>query len=208
MVDRHVHTGVLGCPNCRDSFPVTEGCADLRAPPRELLDSGLGDGAGGTGEPARRGASRAGGTDGAGAALEAKRLDAEAERLVALLGIIRGPGTVALVGAPARLAGRVAEAVDELQVVAVDPGVRLMPDHPLVTRMVTAPGLPLLSHRLRGVVVDGALGSVMIAEAARVVSPNARTIIVDAPDDAAQILEGAGLSVMAVDAGTVVAARG
>ena len=41
MVDRRVHEGTLGCPNCRDSFTVHAGFADLRAPPRGALQPGL-----------------------------------------------------------------------------------------------------------------------------------------------------------------------
>ena len=42
LVDRVVHSGVLGCPNCRDAFQVEDGFADLRAPPRRGLEAGRG----------------------------------------------------------------------------------------------------------------------------------------------------------------------
>lgn len=34
---RVVRRGELGCPNCREAYPVEEGCADLRPPPRAPL---------------------------------------------------------------------------------------------------------------------------------------------------------------------------
>ena len=35
--ERRVRTGLLGCPNCRDEFPVEDGFGDLRPPPRSPL---------------------------------------------------------------------------------------------------------------------------------------------------------------------------
>src|SRR5690606_33440071 len=77
--ERRVQKGVLGCPNCRDSFPIDDGFGDVRAPPRRGVPAGL-----------------AGGPD-------PRPTDAaESERLAALLGVAEGPGTLALVGGPAR----------------------------------------------------------------------------------------------------------
>jgi uncharacterized protein YbaR (Trm112 family) len=182
LVDRRVQEGVLGCPNCRDSFAVTEGFADLREPPRGPLPRGL---AGEQGEDADVGA-----------------------RVVALLGIPRGPGTVALVGGPARHATLLVETVPELDAVVVDPDTRTWPEHPRVSRIVSAPGLPFFSGMLRGAVVDGRLGEAMIFEAARVTAPRCRTVVVSAPEEAQRVLVEAGLQILAAEAGTVVAARG
>jgi hypothetical protein len=182
LIDRRVHDGVLGCPNCRDSFTVTDGFADLREPPRGPLAPGLA-GPGG-GDPA------------------------EGQRVVALLGIPRGPGTVALVGGAARHAGLLVDTVPELDAVVVDPDTRAWAEHPGVSRIVSAPGLPFFSGMLRGVVVDGRLGEAMIFEAARVTAPRCRTVVVSAPEGAQRVLEEAGLDILAAEAGTVVAARG
>lgn len=219
MVDRRVRDGTLGCPNCRDAFPVVDGFADLRAPPRrpvqedqagrQRLDPRLDPGPR-TDEEGRDAEGlldqEAEGADGWSA--EPDRDAAEADRLVALLGIERGPGTVALVGRPARFAVRVARSVDDLHVVAVDRKAVRWPDVGSVTRMVAAPGLPFFSRTLRGVVVDGTLGGAMLREAARVTAPMARVVVTIAPPDAEDVLEDAGLTVLAADAGTVVAARG
>lgn len=185
LVDRCVHEGVLGCPNCRDSFPVTGGFADLREPPRGALPPGLAGGGQDDGDD----------TD-------------EGSRIVALLGIPRGPGTVALVGGPARHAMLLVETVSELDAVVVDPDTRAWPDDPRVSRIASAPGLPFFSGMLRGAVVDGHLGDAMIFEAARVVAPRCRTVVVHAPEGAQGVLREAGLDILAAEAGTVVAARG
>jgi len=185
MIDRRVWEGTLGCPNCRDSFSVESGFADLRAPPRGPLLEGR-----------------------AGSPPEGDEESEDVERIVALLGIHRGPGTVALVGRAARHAAEVADAVEDLQTVAVDADTRSWPDRPGMSRMVAEPGLPFFSQMLRGSVVDGVLGSGLVVEAARVVAPGSRTVVTDAPEGAEGALEEAGLSILASESRTVVAARG
>lgn len=207
MEGRQVLEGVLGCPNCRDAFPVVQGFADLRAPPRDALGAGLAVGGpvgvagsrdGGGGAPEADASTRGAGADGAELV----------ERLVALLGIVGGPGTVALVGEPAVLAPEVAAALPEVQVVAVDPEARHWPEAASVSRLVSAPGLPFFDSMLRAVAVDGRLGPSWLAEAARVVQPRGRLVVLHAPEDARGALEARGLTVLAAEAETVVAARG
>jgi hypothetical protein len=183
MSGRQVVEGRLGCSNCRDAFPVHEGFGDLRAPPRGDLPPGR-VGEPGTADPA------------------------ETERVIALLGVPEGPGTLALVGSVAHHASGVAEAVEGVEVVAVDAGLAAWPETPGVSRLVARPGLPFFGRMLRGVAVDGALGAGWMREAARVVAPFSRVLVVDAPGDAASVLEKAGLEVLAAEPGTVVAARG
>jgi len=182
LEDRIVHEGVLGCPNCRDGFPITGGFGDLRAPPRGETGSGL------AGAP---GASAADGS----------------APLLAFLGIVGGPGTIALVGEPARAAAEVARALPEMLVVAVDPDSRHWPEQERVSRLVAAPGLPFFSSGLRAIALDGRLGEEWLTEAARVVAPRGRVVVVHAPAGARARLESAGLKVVAVDAETIVAAR-
>ncbi len=184
LTERRVHDGVLGCPNCRDSFTIVDGFADLRAPPRGEVARGL------AGSP------------------EERADDSDlAFRMIALLAIPRGPGTVALVGGPARHAAPLVEAVEELEVVAVDGDLRGWGDVLGVSRVTSAPGLPFFSRVLRGVVVDGRLGKGLVFEAARVVSPMSRVVVVHAPEDTGRVLEDAGLTVLAEESDTVVAAR-
>jgi len=200
MEDRLVLDGVLGCPNCRDSFPIVDGFADLRAPPREELGAGL------AGTPAGEADGTAGSTPASGGG--AGRPAEEVARLVALMGIVGGPGTLALVGGPARLAAQVAEALPELLVVGVDADLRRWPETPAVSRIVAEPGIPLFGSSLRAVAVDGRLGSAWLAEAARVVQPRARVVVQHASPDARGALEASGLTVLVEEAETVVAARG
>ena len=183
LVDRRVHDGVLGCPNCRDSFRIEAGFADLRSPPRGDLSPG-----------------RAGPDDPASAD--------EAARIVALLGIHAGPGTVATVGRATRFAAPLASAVEDLVVAAVDADTQARPERMGVSRMVSSPGLPFFGRMLRGVVVDGALGKGMLFEAARVTAPLSRVVVVQAGSEASAVLAEAGLDILAAEGETVVAARG
>jgi uncharacterized protein YbaR (Trm112 family) len=198
LESRAVLEGVLGCPNCRDAFPVVDGFADLRAPPRRALPAGL------AGAPPGGGTGDAAGTD----VVTPDDGDEGAERFVALLGVVRGPGTIALVGEPARLAAAVAARVEGVQVVAVDPDMRLWPEGAGVTRLASGPGLPFFGSGMRAVAVDGRLGWEVLAEAARVVVPRGRVVIVHALDDTSARASEVGLSVLAAQSGTVVAARG
>lgn len=182
LEDRVVYQGRLGCPNCRDAFPIEDGFADLRAPPRGVPSEGL------VGTPP---------VDGS----------ADAERLVALLGVLGGPGTVALVGGPARHGESVAALCEGVHLVGVDPDLRLWPEKPGVSRLMAAPGMPFFGSSLRAVAVDGRLGARWLEEAARVVVPKGRVVVVRAPDDTEDVVRAAGLTVLASEAGTVVAAR-
>ena len=176
--------GLLGCPNCRDGFPVRDGFGDLRAPPR-------------TGSHPQGHAGTPGGVD-----------EADAARIMALLGVAEGPGTVLLAGAPARYAAWLAQAIPGVEVVGLDPDLASWPDAPGVSRIMARPGIPIFDRTLRGVVVDGRLGSRWIREAARVVAPLARVVVTEAPQDTGAALVEAGLTVLAAEGGTVVAARG
>jgi len=185
MEERDVREGSFGCPNCRDSYPVTGGFGDLRAPPRRGRPEGL------AGPP------------------EPEATDtAEAERIVALLGVTGGPGTVAMVGRPARHAGALVAAIDGVHVMAVDPDLDAWPPVAGVSRMMAAPGLPLYSRSLRGVAMDGRLGNAWIREAARVVGRLGRVVVIRSDDGVADALEETGLAILAAEDEIVVAARG
>lgn len=182
MDDRTVIDGVLGCPNCRDGFPVADGFGDLRTPPRK-------------GEP----------TGFAGPPAEVDR--AETFRIAALMGVLEGPGTLAMVGRPARHAAGIMGIVPGVQVVAVDGDLRDWPETEGVSRIAARPGLPFYSWKLRAVCVDGRLGLTWVAEAARVTAKFGRVVVTDAGEGARDTLESAGLQVLAEEAGTIVAAR-
>lgn len=185
MEDRRVIHGTFGCPNCRDQLEVADGFADLRAPPRGPLPGGY------AGQP------------------EARPDDpADAQRLIALVGVAQGPGTLVLAGEPARHAAAFAVAIEGIHVVAIDADLTGWPGATGVSRMAAAPGIPLFSRSIRGVAVDARLGPAALHDAARVAAPRARVVAVRADEAAAgEILREAGLEVMASEAGTVVAAR-
>jgi uncharacterized protein YbaR (Trm112 family) len=184
LQDRVVRQGRLGCANCRDAYPIEDGFADLRAAPRGPLERGL------AGTPPPEGDD-----------------ESEATRLRALLGIVGGPGTLALVGEPARHARALARMLPEMHVVAVDADLRAWPEESGVSRLVSAPGIPLVDMATRGLVLDGRLGEGLVGEAARVVAPRGRVAVLRPAPDAANLLERAGCKVLASDPETVVAAR-
>jgi len=182
MEDRIVLDGVLGCPNCRDVYPVHDGFGDLRAPPRTTAAEGR------AGDP--------------------REVDsAETQRLAALMGVPEGPGTLALVGHLARHAPGLAGIIDGVEIVAVDGDMRGWPETPHVSRIVSRPGLPFYGGTLRAVGVDGTLGTAWIREAARVTARLGRVVVTDAVPDTADVLGEAGFTILASEAGTIVAAR-
>ena len=182
LTDRRVQEGVLGCPNCRDYFPIQDGFGDLRAPPRRALEAGL---------------AGAFGSHEAG----------EAERITALIGVARGPGTLALVGGPAGHGPAISLLTEDLQIVGIDPDLSTWPVDPSWNRIVSGPGLPFFSRTLRGVAVDGRLGRRWVDEAVRVVAPMSRVVVTDAAEETSAWLEDTGLSVVGAEEKTVVAAR-
>jgi uncharacterized protein YbaR (Trm112 family) len=183
--ERVVREGRLGCPNCRDAFLVEDGFADLREPPRGALPAGL-----------------------AGAPPVAESERDAADRLVALLGIAGGPGTVGLFGEPARYGATLTATAEEIHVVGVDADLVGWPEEPRISRLVSAPGVPLFGSTLRAVAVDARLGAAWLAEAARVVVPRGRVVVTHALEGTENVLAELGLTVLASEAETVVAARG
>ena len=129
-------------------------------------------------------------------------------RLAALLGVVRGPGTVALVGEPARALGWLARTIEDLGVVGIDPDLREWSDDGTVSRMMASPGLPFFDRVLRGVALDGRLQGTWVTDAARVVAPKSRVVVVHAPPETAETLRASGLEVLVDEAETVVATRG
>jgi len=182
MTDRRVVDGTLGCPNCRDAYPVQGGFGDLRAAPRKALEPGL-----------------------AGAPRDVN--PEQVQRLAALLGVARGPGTMALIGGPAALGIRLAASLEDVEIVGFDADLAVWPQAPRWSRLTSGPGLPIFSRTLRGAAVDGRLGPAWVVEAARVCASLARVVVTDAPENASSWLKEAGLAVMAEEDGTVVAAR-
>lgn len=194
--DRRVVSGVLGCPNCRERYPVEREVADLRG------------GAGPVGrgaskmEAAEKGAADAGGEggneDGRGSG------DAEAAvRLAALLGLSEAGGVVLIAGPAAVHGGRVAEAAPGTTVVTT-PESGGVPGP--VSRLRIGSALPLRTGSLRGVALTGPRAE-LIEEGARLLAPAGRLVLDPAPEDAGSRVATAGLRVLAKEGGVLVAGR-
>lgn len=182
--DRRVLEGDLGCSNCRERYPVRGGFGDLREPGSAPLGPPP---AGSPGPPP-------GDEEGA-------------VRLAALLNLQAGRGLVALVGDVVRWAPGLAALVDGLEVIAVEPALRAWAESGSVSRMAAGERLPFHDRSLRGVALGAAVSARLLAEAARVVAPAGRLVLEGAPPDARARLRSAGLTPLAEEAGTVVAAR-
>ncbi len=169
--ERRVYEGVLGCPNCRDRFPIVDGFGDLRPPPR-------GDLLGATGGEAD------------------DTMERDPVEVGALLGVTGGPGQVALVGPVAVLAGALADLIDGVEVVAVAPAVRASEERAGVSRIVAGSGLPFFDRSMRGVALAGEVTQALLGEAIRVVTPGGRVLIFDPTAGLRLAFGSAGLDVV------------
>ncbi|MFO8172712.1 MAG: hypothetical protein R6T96_00420 [Longimicrobiales bacterium] len=186
--DRRVIRGNFGCANCRETYPIEGGFGDLRAPPRTPLQEL---------SVAEKGPVMSALEEGGEAAL----------RLAALMGVTGGPGTLLLTGAAAAHAGDVSRLIGGIEAVAVDPSLRSEEPQEGVSRMVSRPGLPFFSGTFKGAVVSGEVGRDWVSEAARVVAPNCRVVVLDAPEGARGWLESGGLRPILEEGGILVALR-
>jgi uncharacterized protein YbaR (Trm112 family)/SAM-dependent methyltransferase len=215
VVDRRVLEGHLGCPNCREHYPVRKGYGDLRPPAdRGNLGDEPPEASGPPGMPETPGTSR---PPGAGAASNpvpdpapdpdaAVTRDVEgALRLAALLGVERGPGFLLVMGAAARLAGRLAAMVEGIEVVAVGPGLEALDEDPGVSRMAFGPGVPFYDASFQGVALQGNWIPPRLGEALRVLRPGSRIVLLDPAEEDRSRLEEAGLELLLVTGKALVA---
>lgn len=205
---RRVLEGVLGCPNCRERYPVRGGWADLRGP-------GSRSAAGG---PHVHGAARLPGSPGsvsgseatagaAGGGDAAADPDASVLRLAAQLGVQEGPAFVLVAGVAAELAAGVAGLVPGLEVVAVGAELAGLGEAPGVSRLAVGDVLPLAAGSMRAVALAGDGAGIALEEAARVVGPYGRLVLRDAEPTALERLERVGFEVLVQEGAEVVAVR-
>jgi uncharacterized protein YbaR (Trm112 family) len=147
LVERRVLEGALGCPNCRDRFPIEGGFADLRPPPRTPLGE---------------------------TPVAAPTTPEATEQLAALLGVAQGPGHVALLGSLAAHASALADLVPDVEVVAIDPGARASAEREGVSRLIAGPELPFHPWTFRALAVAGECGPIepmagLVARGGRIV---------------------------------------
>jgi uncharacterized protein YbaR (Trm112 family) len=187
LEERRIREGRLGCANCRGSYPVRGGAADLRtqgeAPP--------GTPAGGVPAPA---------------AVEAgSRSDPDAAvRLAALLDLAGGATMALLAGAHAAHGAALAALLPDVEVIALDPPA----PHPEGVSVLLCGGdrLPLRSLSLRAVALgtDAAVGP---AEGLRVLAVGGRLVIEEPDPESLTLLEGCGARILLHEQGIAVASR-
>lgn len=188
--DRRVASGVLGCANCRERYPIEGGVADLRV-------GAVGD------DPAARAATSEteGGADGAGVEPHV--------RLAGLMGLGEARGVVLVAGPAVARGPALSELVEGIEVVAVAEasGWSASSAGDPISRIRATTVLPFRSGSLRGVALTGRWAG-LLEEGARVLGREGRLVVDPAPPDAPARLEAGGLSVVAEEGGVVVAARG
>ena len=186
LENRRVIEGSLGCPNCRDRFPVEGGFGDLRPPPRST---------GGDAPDIEPPASP------------------PATEVAALLGLAEGSGSVALVGGLAGHATVLAGLVPGVEFIGIAPGLRGWEEGEGVSRMTAGATLPFSSGSLRGVglFADGDLpmpgGASLAGELARVVAPAGRIAVWGGVTEWERALKSEGLEVLASEDTAVVVER-
>lgn len=188
---RAVVTGVLGCPNCRERFPIADGAADLRVPgmepPAQPTVSAF--------EPGDDHGAAARGPDGA-------------VKLGALLGLESAAGLVAVAGPAAAHAAELASLLEGARVVVLAGfGAPEESGSEAVSRVLISGRLPFRDAALAGIALTG--GAVaLLDEGVRATRPGGRVLLEPASPELRTRASAAGLAVVLHDAGTLVVARG
>jgi uncharacterized protein YbaR (Trm112 family) len=181
--ERRVVEGRLGCPNCREQYPIHRGVLDVRT----SADAAA--------SPSPRSPSPGAVADDPEAAV----------RLAALLGLADARGTVLIAGPDAALAGAVSALVEEVEVVPFTSDPLSGDAAPGTSPVVGGRRFPLRDRALRGVALTGGADEAMLAEALRVLQPGARVVVENAAPGTAERLAAMGAQVMLDQEGTVVA---
>jgi uncharacterized protein YbaR (Trm112 family) len=187
--DRRVESGVLGCPNCRERYPIRDGVADLAAVP------GAAD--------AIQGASE-GPDEGWDGVREAEDW---AVRLGGLLGLAGAGRGVVLVAGPAAVgAVRLGGLVEGIEVVVVHrdtPGGEAGGDGGGVRVGLK---LPFRTGSVRGVALTGWATS-LVGEGSRVLAPGARLLLEPVSSETRERAACAGRAVVLDEGDTLILER-
>jgi hypothetical protein len=186
--DRRVYEGELGCPNCRDNYPVRAGFADIRLPPR---DSG----------PETKGPERQGTEEGDAGG------EAAALRIAAALGVTEGPGTLLLVGPSAQRSGDVSNLVGGVEVVGIHPALAGVEEQEGVSRMQSGPALPFFSASFRGVLLSGTVQKLLLEEGFRVAAPGGRVVVFEPGEEDRTWVKESGHTILLDEDGVLIAER-
>jgi len=179
--DQRVLDGELGCPGCRQKYPVRRGFADLRG-----ATSGDGPDPGVPPRPSQ-GDSQ------------------EALRLGALLGVTEGPGTLLIQGPAAKQAQPLSCLLEGIEVVALDPGQREAEETVGVSRLAVGSVLPFHSGSFRGALLSGGTTEAEFREAYRVTAAPGRVVVLEAPPETRRWAESLRMEILLEEEGVVVA---
>jgi len=174
---RRVLEGWLACANCRERYRVAGGFSDLSF------------GARASDEP------------------HAAAQPEDALRLAALLGVTEGPALVSVVGNGVTAVAALVEMIPGIEVIAVSWHLRDQPEAPGISRIAAGTRLPFRNASLRGVALTDEPATDLIEEAARVVAPRARVVVLSGDPGVSERLAASGLRVIAKDARATVGER-
>ncbi|MEX2527767.1 MAG: hypothetical protein WEA09_09045 [Gemmatimonadota bacterium] len=185
---QRVQTGELGCPNCRDRYPVKQGIADLRQA-RERLGSQSGDHI----------------RDGTPPVEVSSRLDLPTSSLAALLGVTQGPARILLVGMEATVASGLLEAMqieEGVEVVVAGP-MGKVPNgllSPCPAGVVVVGGsLPFQEGGFHAVAVDSDVGARWLDQLPPLLRSGARLVVVRPGPEHPERLRSLGLALLLND---------
>jgi hypothetical protein len=128
-------------------------------------------------------------------------------RVAALLGVTEGPGTLLIKGPAARFSTGLAELIGGVEVVGLESDLIGAQESEGVSRMVSHPRIPFFSSSFMGILLSGKVGDQDLEEAARVVVPSGRVVVIDDSADAGSQMEALGLKVIFQEEGVLVAQR-
>lgn len=179
LQERRVRAGSVGCANCRASFPITHGTADLRHPASPALA---------VGRPLEEDAERP-------------------IRVAALMGVQGSNTTVLVLDPSGGTAQAIAELIPDVHVVAGSSRVPDQPEVEgiLLSRIATGQRLPLRSGALKGVAALGVDVLELLPEIRRVLLPGSRVVVEPAAESLVSQLEKDGFVVYLEQGGVVVA---
>jgi uncharacterized protein YbaR (Trm112 family) len=181
--ERRVLEGDLGCSQCKQTYPVRGGVGDLRIPSEDSQP------------PSPE---------------ESRSLDPDPEevlRLGALLGVTEGPGTLLVQGPAAGLGKALSTLIGGVEVVGVHSSLVDDEEEEGLSRLLLGPTIPFFPSSFRGVALSGEFGEEKLKEAARVVAPGGRVVVLNGSPGTKERLLSLGMSVLLEEEGTVVARR-
>ena len=178
--DRQVVRGHLGCPNCRQSYPIAAGVADLRQQSEHSVVPR-------SGSPAE---------------------DSErAYRLAALMGVTMANANLLIVDADGALPPQVGAILPQAHVIGCSADVAAESGgEGFVSRVLINGLLPFRNGSVRGAAYVGIFSHELAREAARVLMPLARLVVDCAGEEAGEVVRSLGFEVQLEQDKVVVAA--